>query len=62
MRVVTEQTVGECSEPGCSERAAVRLYVPWDADRNVCTAHARALVQREGVVAEPLDGTGDSWQ
>ena len=62
MRIVSEQTVDECSEPGCSEQAAVRLYVPWDADRNVCTAHARALVQRDGVVAEPLDGAGESWQ
>jgi hypothetical protein len=62
VRAVTAQTVGECSESGCSERAAVRLYVPWDADRDVCTAHARALVQQEGVVAEPLDGASEGWQ
>ncbi|EMA04831.1 hypothetical protein [Haloferax denitrificans] len=53
--------MAECSEPDCGNIAAVRLYVPWDADRNVCTAHARALVQRDGVVAEPLDGAADDW-
>lgn len=54
--------VSECSEAGCTERAAVRLYVPWDADRDVCTAHARALVQQDGVVAEPLEGAADDWR
>lgn len=44
-----------CTEPDCDRAAAVRLYVPWAADRVVCTAHARALVQQDGVVAEPLD-------
>lgn len=53
--------MAECSEPDCENVAAVRLYVPWDADRNVCTAHARALVQQDGVVAEPLDGAEDDW-
>ena len=51
-----------CAEPGCDAEAAVRLYVPWADDRDVCTAHARALAQRDGVVAEPLPGAGDDWQ
>jgi hypothetical protein len=51
-----------CSEEGCENEAAVRLYVPWDADRDVCTAHARALVQRDGVVAEPLSDAADDWR
>lgn len=44
-----------CSEDCCDRAAAVRLHVPWAGRREVCTAHARALVQQEGVVAEPLD-------
>ena len=44
-----------CSEDGCENPAAVRLYIPWADDRDVCTAHGRALVQQDGVVAEPLD-------
>ena len=44
-----------------SETAAVRLHVPWDADRDVCLAHARAMVQQDGVVAEPLDSAGDEY-
>lgn len=52
----------ECAEEGCTDRAAVRLYVPWAADRDVCTAHARALVQQDGVVAEPLDGADEHWR
>jgi hypothetical protein len=51
-----------CSEEGCENEAAVRLYVPWDADRDVCTAHARALVQQDGVVAEPLSDAADDWR
>lgn len=45
-----------CAEEGCEREAAVRLHVPWADERLVCTAHARALVQRDGVVAEPLEG------
>lgn len=45
----------ECAEEGCSDPAEIRVYVPWDEDRDVCAAHARTLVQKEGVVAEPLD-------
>ena len=51
-----------CAEPGCSTEAAVRLYVPWAEDRDVCTAHARSLVQRDGVVAEPLEGADEGWR
>jgi len=57
-----EDCVNECTEADCTDRAAVRLYVPWDEDRDVCTAHARALVQQEGVVAEPLEGAAEDWR
>jgi len=50
-----------CTESDCDRPAAVRLRVPWDADRAVCPACARALVQRDGVVAEPLPGQEDAW-
>jgi hypothetical protein len=45
-----------CTEADCEAEAAVRVYVPWAADRDVCPAHARVLVQQDGVVAEPLEG------
>ena len=45
----------ECTEADCDRPAAVMLYVPWAEDRPVCAAHGRALVQQDGVVAEPLD-------
>ncbi|QLG26599.1 hypothetical protein HUG10_03180 [Halorarum halophilum] len=51
----------ECAEDGCEAVAAVRLHVPWAADRSVCTAHARALVQQDGVVAEPLADADGEW-
>jgi len=50
--------VPECAEDDCTKPAAVRLHVPWAENREVCAAHARALVQQDGVVAEPLD---DAW-
>jgi len=50
-----------CAEDGCAREVAVRLYVPWDADRDVCVAHARSLAQRDGVVAEPLEGSEAEW-
>jgi hypothetical protein len=53
--------MGQCAETGCDEPAAVRLHVPWAANREVCVAHARALASRDGVVAEPLEGTDDAW-
>lgn len=46
-----------CTEDDCDRPAAVRLHVPWADDRDVCTAHARSLVQQDGVVAEPLEGS-----
>lgn len=51
-----------CAEDGCDRPAAVRLHVPWTENRDVCTAHARALVQQDGVVAEPLDDAVDEWR
>jgi hypothetical protein len=45
----------ECTEPDCSEPGAVRLHVPWDENRVVCTGHARVYAQRDGIVADPLD-------
>lgn len=51
----------ECAEDDCGATAAVRLHVPWEDDRVVCVAHARALVQRDGVVAEPLADAGGEW-
>lgn len=53
--------MGACTETDCDREATVRLHVPWAVDRNVCTAHARALVQRDGVVATPLDDAADAW-
>ncbi|MFB6304976.1 MAG: hypothetical protein ABEH47_07405 [Haloferacaceae archaeon] len=53
--------MGECTEEGCERPAAVRLYVPWDEDRDVCPAHARALVQQDGVVADPLEDADAEW-
>lgn len=53
--------MADCAEEGCTNEAAVRLHVPWTADREVCPAHARALAQQDGVVAEPLEGAGDEW-
>jgi hypothetical protein len=52
----------QCSEPGCDKPATVRVFVPWDEDRDVCTDHGRTLVQQEGVVAEPKEGVEEEWQ
>ena len=52
----------ECTEEECDCEAAVMLYVPWAEDRPVCTAHGRALVQRDGVVAMPLADAADDWK
>jgi hypothetical protein len=51
-----------CAEDGCGRTAAVRVYVPWAEDRNVCTAHARVIAQQDGVVAEPLAEAEDDWR
>ena len=50
-----------CEEADCDRPAAVRVYVPWAADRDVCTAHGRALATRDGVVAEPLADADEEW-
>lgn len=54
--------MAECAEDGCENEAAVRVYVPWEDDRNVCTAHGRSIVQQDGVVAEPLEGAENGWR
>ncbi|WP_435074194.1 hypothetical protein [Halorubrum sp. HHNYT27] len=61
MTTDTEKPPSTCAEPNCDRRAAVRLRVPWEDDRTVCPACARSLVQRDGVVAEPLPGHEDAW-
>ncbi|MFW5939295.1 MAG: hypothetical protein ACOCSD_02920 [Halolamina sp.] len=50
-----------CTEADCNREAAVVLHVPWDEDRPVCAAHGRALVQQDGVVAEPLTDAAE-WE
>lgn len=50
-----------CSEEGCDREAAVRLYVPWADDREVCAAHGRVLVQRDGVVAMPIEDADEGF-
>ncbi|WP_458187627.1 hypothetical protein [Haladaptatus sp. NG-WS-4] len=45
----------ECAEDDCDDEASVRLHIPWAENREVCTGHARVLVQKDGVVAEPLE-------
>jgi hypothetical protein len=50
-----------CSENNCENEAAVRVYIPWDRDQEVCPAHARAIVQQDGVIADPLPGHGENW-
>lgn len=37
----------------------MRLYIPWDANRDVCLAHARSWSQKEGVVADPLESADE---
>ena len=49
----------ECAEPDCERDAAVRLHIPWDANRDVCLAHARSEVQTDGIVAEPLENADE---
>lgn len=50
-----------CAEEGCTNAAAVRLHIPWDENREVCPAHARPIARKDGVVAEPLEGTEEEW-
>jgi hypothetical protein len=51
----------ECTEPDCDLEAAVLLCIPWDEDREVCTAHARGQSTQDGVVARPLPGKEGEW-
>ncbi|WP_433630645.1 hypothetical protein [Halomicrococcus sp. NG-SE-24] len=51
----------ECAEDDCDGEAAVRLHVPWDANREVCASHARVLARQDGVVAEPL-ADAEEWR
>lgn len=50
-----------CTEDGCDREAAVMVYIPWAEDRPVCAAHGRALVQQDGVVADPLEESDAEW-
>jgi hypothetical protein len=50
-----------CAESDCDREAAVLLRIPWTGDREVCTAHARAMATRDGVVAEPIPGKDEEW-
>lgn len=52
----------QCEETDCENDAAVRLHIPWTKNKDVCTAHARALAQQDGVVAEPLEGAEEDWR
>ncbi|WP_435332693.1 hypothetical protein [Haloarchaeobius sp. TZWWS8] len=52
----------QCATPDCEREAAVRLHVPWDENRDVCVAHARAQVHEDGIVAEPLEGMESEWR
>jgi hypothetical protein len=53
--------MARCGEEGCDRPAAVRVHVPWAEDRAVCTAHARTIASKDGVVAEPLDGADEEF-
>ena len=50
-----------CTESDCDATAAVRVFVPWADDRDVCTAHGRVLAQQDGVVAQPLADAADEF-
>lgn len=53
--------MARCAEDGCDRHAAVRVHVPWAADREVCAAHARSIASKDGVVAEPLDDADEEF-
>jgi hypothetical protein len=55
----TDGDPDRCAEPDCERPATVRVHVPWEADRDVCTAHGRALSAQDGVVAVALDPDRD---
>jgi len=48
-----------CQEADCDSDAAVVLHVPWDANREVCLAHARTEAQKDGIVAEPMENADE---
>lgn len=50
-----------CAAETCDREAAVHLHVPWAEDRTVCTAHARTLATKDGVVAEPLEDADEEF-
>jgi hypothetical protein len=50
-----------CEIADCDRDVAVRLDVPWEGLRDVCTAHARSWAQKEGVVAMPIEEAEDQW-
>jgi len=50
-----------CTEPDCTAPATVRLHIPWDDNRVVCSGHARVHAQKDGVVADPLDAADDRF-
>jgi hypothetical protein len=52
--------MAECAEADCSEPASVRLHIPWAQNRVVCSAHARVLGQRDGVVPDPI-ANDEEW-
>jgi hypothetical protein len=45
-----------CEVEGCARTAAIRLDDPRGPNLRVCPAHGRVMVQREGVVAEVIEG------
>jgi hypothetical protein len=47
--------MAECVEADCEREGAVRLRIPWTENKVVCTAHARVIARKDGVVAEPLE-------
>lgn len=61
MTGVAGTSADSCQEAGCDRSAAVRLHIPWAADRDVCVSHGRGLAQQAGVVAVPLPGRESEW-
>ncbi|PSQ17902.1 hypothetical protein BRD00_06220 [Halobacteriales archaeon QS_8_69_26] len=58
---VEEPDADACEIQGCDGTPAVRLDVPWDGIRDVCTAHGRTWAQKEGVVALPIEQAKAEW-
>ena len=49
----------ECTEDGCDSEASFELHIPWTENRVVCAPHARVEGEKDGIVADPLDGADD---